>query len=82
MLAELRRKSPKNQKGRRKNKLFQWLSPDLGHPALRSLLSGLIFMAKAHKDYEVYHSAVDKAAPKYNQTLLLPFPDEDSLAVD
>jgi hypothetical protein len=65
-------------------KLHQVLTPDLGHPALAHHLAGLEFTAKtfADGDYEGFCRAVDRAAPKYNRTLLLPFPDEDTTMPD
>ncbi len=76
VLEELRRKSPKDEKGRRKNKLFQWLTTDVGHPALRDHLSGVIFLAKANNQWDVFYELLGKAAPQYGKTMLLPFPDE------
>lgn len=39
VLEELKKKSPKTEKGNRKNKLFQFLSEDIGDPTLSKLLS-------------------------------------------
>ncbi len=76
VLEELRRMTPKDEKGRRKNKLFQWLSPDFGHPVLKNHISGVIYLAKANEIWEVFHRALDRAAPQFGKTLLLPIPDE------
>ena len=53
VLARLRELSPKDEHGRRKNKLFQWLSDDIGHPALKDHLSNLVFLAKSQDDWEM-----------------------------
>ncbi|MGA2182845.1 MAG: P63C domain-containing protein [Bryobacteraceae bacterium] len=68
----------------RTGKLHQVLTPDVGHPALAHHLAGLEFTAKTFQDgdYEGFHRAVERAAPKYNSTRLLPFPDEDASAAD
>jgi hypothetical protein len=62
-----------------KRHLHRWLTPEVGHPELERHLSGLTFMAKSYGDgdWERFHRAVDRSAPKYNRTLLLPFPDEE-----
>jgi hypothetical protein len=60
------------------NKLFQWLTPDLGHPALRDHLTGLTFMARCHKKWEAYYEAVNRAAPQFGKTLPLPFREEEN----
>jgi hypothetical protein len=62
-----------------KRHLHRWLTPDIGHPALKQHLDGLTFLAKSFRDgdWNGFHQAVDRAAPRYNRSLLLPFPDED-----
>ncbi len=62
-----------------KRHLHRWLTPDIGHPALKQHLDGLTFLAKSFRDgdWVGFHQAVDRAAPKYNRSLLLPFPDDD-----
>lgn len=58
-----------------KRHLHRWLTTDIGHPALKQHIDGLTFMAKSYHDgdWTGFHQAVDRAAPKYNRTLLLPF---------
>ena len=75
VLDTLRKLSPKDGRGRRKNKLFQWLSTDVGHPALKDHLAGLTYLARSQDDWESYQRAVDRVAPRYNDTLPLPFPE-------
>jgi hypothetical protein len=62
-----------------KRHLHRWLTPDIGHPALAAHLDGLTFLAKTFPDgdWKGFHQAVDRAAPRYNHSLLLPFPEED-----
>jgi hypothetical protein len=76
VLEELRRMTPKDDKGRRKTKLFQGLTTDIGHPALKDLIAGLTFLAKTHRESEwgTFYDAVNRAAPQYGKSLLLPFP--------
>lgn len=70
--------------GKGKRHLHRWLTPDIGHPALSHHLSGLTFLGKAFPDgdWEGFLRAVDRVAPKYNRTMLLPFPDEDVRPID
>lgn len=79
VLAKLRELSPKDEHGRRKHKLFQWLSDDFGHPALREHLSNLIFLAKSQEQWEAFVRAVDRAAPRYGDTLPIPYPEAPAL---
>jgi hypothetical protein len=62
-----------------KRHLHRWLTPEIGHPALKAHLDGLTFLAKTFSDgdWKGFHIAVDRAAPRYNHSLLLPFPDDD-----
>lgn len=76
VLDELRKLTPKDDKGRRKNKLFQWLSPDFGHPVLKSHIAGITYLAKAHDDWDYYYRAVNRVSPQFGKTMLLPIPDE------
>lgn len=88
VLEELRRLTPKDDKGRRKNKLFQWLTTDIGHPVLRDHVTGITFLAKSHKDgsWDDYYDAVERAAPQFGRTMRSRFPIDvhvgDSLSRD
>jgi len=46
LLKELEGKSPKNEKGKRKNKLHQWLTEDVGDPMLAQHLHSLIMFQR------------------------------------
>jgi hypothetical protein len=76
VLDELRNLTPKDPKGRRKNKLFQRLSSDIGHPALRDHLSGVVFLLKASEDWDAFHHSLDRVTPQFGKTLLLPLVDD------
>lgn len=81
LLSELERKSPPNEKGRRPNKLHQWLTEDVGNPMLaQHLYSVIMFQRLALNSGFGWHrfiKLVDKAMPKRGNTLELPFPDEN-----
>jgi hypothetical protein len=77
LLEELEKKNPKDEKGRRKHKHHQWLSDDVGIPALSQHLFGVITLAKANTAWKRFMEMVDRALPKRGATLLLPFPEPD-----
>jgi hypothetical protein len=79
VLDKLKTMSPKNENGRRKSKLFQGLSEDVGHPALKDHLAGLTFLARAQDNWESFQKAVDRVAPRYGDTLPLPLPETETI---
>ena len=54
VLDELKRKNPKDEKGHRKHKLFQWLTDDIGHPKLREHLVAVITLMKASSIIQLF----------------------------
>ncbi|MDH5737348.1 MAG: P63C domain-containing protein [Gammaproteobacteria bacterium] len=79
LLSELERKNPNNSKGRRKSKHHQWLSDDLGNPALAQHLHALIGLMRASTSWRQFKSMVDRAFPKKFHTVELDFGlEEDS----
>ncbi len=77
VLKELKEKAEKNEKGKLKHKLFQKLTPDLGHPKLRDLLSSVTTIMRLSSDWFDFKRKLDMLHPAYNQTLPLPFPIDD-----
>ncbi|MFZ1887597.1 MAG: P63C domain-containing protein [Candidatus Binataceae bacterium] len=76
VLEELRRKIPRDDKGRLKKKLFQGLTPTYGHPKVRELLAGETMLAKYSPNLETFMERVDLEYPQYGQTMKLPFPEK------
>jgi hypothetical protein len=76
VLEQLRALTPRDEKGRLKNRLHQRLSRDVGHPALKDHLSGLVYLAKANDSWGAFYASVDRVAPKFGHTLALPWPDD------
>jgi hypothetical protein len=80
VLAELQRLTPRDEKGRLKNKLFQRLSEDIGDPRLREHLAAVVALMKASPDWTFFKVAIDRALPKYPRRnpdqLLLPGSNE------
>jgi hypothetical protein len=79
LLQELEAKSPKNSRGQRKNKLFQWLTEDIGHPMLAQHLHSLIMFQRLALSngygWNRFLRMVDKVLPKKGSNMELPFPD-------
>jgi hypothetical protein len=75
VLAELERLNPKNEKGQRRHKHFQWLTKDFGNPALNNHLRELIGMMRMAASWDQFYHAVDRDFPRVNSTLLLPLGD-------
>lgn len=73
VLTELRKLTPPDEKGRRKNKLHQWLSPDVGHPALNRQLDTVILLGKVNDDWNDFMRTLDRATPRYGETLPFDF---------
>ena len=77
LLKELERRNPKNEKGYRDHKHFQFLTDEVGEPRLREFFSGLLALARANTSWRKFYDMVERAFPKYNvdgsQTQQLPF---------
>ena len=74
ILDELRARNPRDDKGRRKHKFQQWLTEDVGHPALAQHLYALIGFMRACPDWKQFYGMVQRAFPKKGDVLFLPFP--------
>lgn len=69
VLEELKRKTPKTDKGYRKNKFHQWLTEDVGHPALREHLAGVVMLMKASANWPTFYRLLQRAKPKWSEQL-------------
>lgn len=75
LVDELKKKNPRTPKGYRKHKNFQWLSEDFGHPKLREHLAAVIALMRAATKWEGFKRSMERALPKYGDTMVLPIPD-------
>jgi hypothetical protein len=75
VLAELQNKNPKDDHGRRKSTHHQWLTEDVGHPALAQHLHAIIGLMRASTSWTQFHGMLDKAFPKRGDTMPLEFID-------
>lgn len=74
---ELKEQTEKDKKGRLKHKLFQKLTPDMGHPKLRDLLASVVTIMKLSDQWDDFKNKLDRIHPAYNETMLLPFELKD-----
>ncbi|HWW02154.1 MAG TPA: P63C domain-containing protein [Candidatus Acidoferrum sp.] len=80
VLDELRQINPPDEAGHRKHKHHQWLTKDVGHPKLRDHLSGVLALMRASQSWDQFKRMIDRAFPKMNTTMMLPFSaDEDAV---
>jgi hypothetical protein len=77
VLEELERLNPPTEAGYRKYRHHQYLTRDIGHPALTRRLYELIGMARACESWERFLRLVDKTFPKMHSNLLLNFPEPE-----
>jgi hypothetical protein len=64
VLEELRRVSPKNEKGRRKAKLFQSLTENIGNPRLLEHLAAVTTLMKVSSNWDEFTALLDKGLPR------------------
>ncbi len=75
IVKELEARNPKDDRGRRKQKHHQWLTEDVGHPALAQHLYALIGFMRVSNSWKQFYELVQKAYPKRGETLFLPLSD-------
>lgn len=66
VLEELKKKNPViDDKGRRKHKYFQWLTGDIGHPALREHLEAVSTLMMASDSWDQFYKMLNRTKPIY-----------------
>lgn len=71
IMEELERRNPV-EGGRRRAKHHQWLTEDVGHPALAQHLHAVISLMRASDSWGQFKLMLDRAHPKRGDTLQLP----------
>jgi len=71
VLDQLEKINPKDEKGRRGVKHHQWLTEDVGHPALAQHLHAVIGLMRASSNWKQFHEMLDRAFPKKGSVLQL-----------
>lgn len=77
LVDELKKKNPRNEKGQAKTKDHQWLTPDVGHPALSQHLHAVIGLMRASTSWDGFKRILNRAFPKKNQQLEFDLGDQD-----
>jgi len=71
ILKELEARNPKAENGHRKAKHHQWLTEDIGHPALSQHLYAVIGLMRIADSWEIFKKMLDRAYPKRGDSLQL-----------
>jgi hypothetical protein len=77
VLDELKRVMPKDEKGRRRHKLFQKLTQNVGYPKLREHLGSVVTIMKLSRDWDDFMTKLDRLHPRFGDNLQLPFEDDN-----
>ncbi len=80
ILRELEAKNPADERGRRRAKHHQWLTEDVGHPALAQHLYAVIGFMRTSQTWDQFVAMLDVAFPKRGDTLKMPFMADTALA--
>lgn len=81
VLDELKKTTPRNDKGRLKHKYFQRLTDNVGYPKLREHLGSVVAIMKLSDNWHDFMRKVDRIHPRFGETMTLPLdyqPSEDS----
>jgi hypothetical protein len=77
VLEELKRITPRDEKGRTKHRYFQRLTEDVGNPRLREHLSAVIALMRASTKWDQFYRMVQRALPKYGEQMPLDLEEKD-----
>jgi P63C domain len=77
ILAELEERNPIQDNGRRKAAHHQWLTEDIGHPALAQHLHAVLALMRVSPDrgWTAFIKMLDRAFPKRGHSIQLDFGD-------
>jgi hypothetical protein len=64
--------------GKRKQRHHQWLTEDIGIPALSQHLSGVIALMRASSDWQIFKRLLSRAFPKLGEQLSLDLRIKDN----
>jgi hypothetical protein len=77
VLDALNEKNPKDEKGRRKAKQFQWLTEDEGVQRLREHFAAVIALMRASSKWSNFSRLIERALPKFGTSRWLPLDYKD-----
>lgn len=64
ILHELEQRNPKDEHGNRRSRHHQWLTEDVGHPALAQHLHAVIALMRASDTWSDFKALLDRSLPK------------------
>ena len=64
LVEELKKKNPKDNKGRRKNHHHRWLTTDIGHPALSQHIYAVTGLMRTCQTWDQFKRLINRAFPK------------------
>jgi hypothetical protein len=71
VLDELKKLTPRDDRGRHKHQLHRRLTAEFGHPRLREHIASVVSLMKISDRYTQFETYLDRAHPKYNETMPL-----------
>jgi hypothetical protein len=75
LVENLRRLNPKDERGHRPNKHHQWLTADVGHPALAQHVHASIAIMRTCNTWQEFIDRLSRAFPRRTPEDWLPFAD-------
>lgn len=78
LLKELESRNPKDERGHRKAKHHQWLTDDVGHPALAQHIHAVIALMRASDSWDQFKTMLDRAMPRLTKLEDLPLFKQDA----
>lgn len=78
-LEELKRKIPRDEKGKPKHKLFQMLTTEVAHPKLVDHFKEVLAIMRGARTWAEFYEMLDRSLPRFNETLQLPFYDTQAM---
>ncbi|OHE63891.1 MAG: hypothetical protein A2001_01635 [Treponema sp. GWC1_61_84] len=78
VLSELKRINPPDETGKRKAKHHQWLTPDIGHPALNQHIFAVLAIMRLSSSWGIFTRNLTKAFPKIGEQMGLDFEESES----
>lgn len=76
ILSELQSKNPPDDSGHRKRRHHQWLTDDVGHPALSQHLHTVIAMMRGSSSWESFNRLLSKSFPVIGEQIELDYDEE------
>jgi hypothetical protein len=77
LVKELEERNPKDERGYRKARHHQFLTEDVGHPALAQHFYGVLGLMRIADTWEEFMKMMDKAYPRRGDTLQLSLFEDD-----